>query len=394
LKPSKSLVAVLVVFSFAAGSVFGLGQVAPRRDAKPDGQTANAVEKKSDSFEPMAIGGKTKSEAKLEKKKFPWLLVGGIAVAAVVVAVLVFKKKETKPNVPTGPTGNIDIESSPAGAKIYRGGADTGLKTPVTLRGVPVGTQTIRLALEGYKDSVQAVEVVEGQTVEIKTTLILNSVIEPEMVYIPGGTFLMGSESGEALPDEKPVHQVTLSGYWIGKYEVTQAEWVSIMGTNPSYYVGDRLPVNNLQWDNCQAYIEKLNAATGKRYRLLTEAEWEYAARAGTTGDRYGDLELVAWYSDNSGATPHEVGGKSPNAFGLYDMLGNIHEWCWDWYGDYTADSQVNPKGPDTPTPGTMHHILRGGSWFLEKIAARAPFRSLHVPEHKHDVLGFRVARD
>jgi formylglycine-generating enzyme required for sulfatase activity len=327
-------------------------------------------------------------------KRFPWLLVGGLAVAAVVVAVLAFKKKASSQNTPAGPTGSIHVESTPGGAKIFLNEVDTGLKTPATLQNVPTGAQVILLTLDGYRAYKQAVDVMAGQTASVSAALVPGTVVEPEMVYLPGGTFLMGSESEESLLDERPVHQVTLSGFWIGKYEVTQEEWFSVMGTNPSYYKGDRFPVNNLQWEHCQAYIERLNEATGKRYRLLTEAEWEYAARAGSTGDRYGDLEAVAWYSDNSGGSPHDVGSKAPNAFGLYDMLGNIFEWCWDWFGPYTAEPQINPKGPDSPTPGTPHHILRGGSWFLEKVAARASFRSLHVPEHKNDVLGFRLARD
>lgn len=396
MKTHKSPVAILLILLMASTCVLG----AVQDDAGRAGQapvraiTRNAPEKAPDSFAPVAMGGKARPEPAVQKRKFPWLLVGGIAAATIVVAVLVLRKKSSGSGGPTGPTGSIHIESSPTGAKVFRNGNDTGLRTNTTLTNVPVGTQAIKLILDGHKVYEQPVEVVAGQTAEVRATLVPASILEPEMVYIPGGTFQMGSESGEALPDEKPVHQVTLSGYWIGKYEVTQEEWFSVMNTDPSYYKGDRLPVNNLQWHHCQAYIEKLNEATGKRYRLLTEAEWEYAARGGTTTDRYGELESVAWYSDNSGGTPHAVGGKAPNAFGLYDMLGNIFEWCWDWYGEYTAEPQVNPKGPDYPTPGTVHHILRGGSWFMEKVAARAPFRSLHVPEHKHDVLGFRVARD
>ncbi|MCX6560596.1 MAG: SUMF1/EgtB/PvdO family nonheme iron enzyme [Candidatus Aminicenantes bacterium] len=408
MKRSKGSLAVILVFVLAASNVFGFGSADSRLGLQSERPTASPGKRasppqakrdfadRSDAFAPVAIGGKTKAEAVIQKKKFPWLLVGGLAVVGVVAAVLIFKKKKN-PNPaagPIGPTGNIQIESTPTGAKVYRGGADTGLKTNTTLHGVPVGAQTIKLALDGYKDYEQSVDVQEGQTAEIKATLILNSILEPVLVRIPGGTFLMGSDSEEALPEEKPVHQVTVSGFQIGKFEVTQEQWFSVMGTNPSVFRGDRLPVDNLQWDDCQAYIEKLNAATGKRYRLPTEAEWEFACRAGTTGDRYGELNSIAWYNGNSGGTTHDVGGKQPNGYGLYDMLGNAFEWCWDWYGDYTADTQINPKGPDTPTPGTPHHILRGGSWLLEAVAARAPFRSLHVPAHKADVLGFRVAMD
>jgi formylglycine-generating enzyme required for sulfatase activity len=342
----------------------------------------------------MAIGGKSQADFVIKRKKFPWFVAVGITAAIVVTLVLLLRDKRSDSGGANGPTGSIHIQSTPPGATVYRNGADTGLTTETTLNGVPVGTHAIKLTLSGYRDFEQSIEVTAGQTAEIQAVLVPSGVLEPEMVYIPGGVFMMGSESPEALPDEKPVHQVTLSDYWIGKYEVTQEQWVSVMGSNPSYYVGDTLPVNDIQWDDCQAFIRRLNELTGKSYRLPTEAEWEFAARAGTTGDRYGDLESVAWYSDNSGGTPHPVGGKAPNAFGLYDMLGNIFEWCWDWYDFYTAEPQIDPQGPETPHPDTQHHILRGGSWFLEKVAARAPFRSLHVPEHKYDVLGLRLARD
>jgi formylglycine-generating enzyme required for sulfatase activity len=193
------------------------------------------------------------------------------------------------------------------------------------------------------------------------------------------------------------VHQVTLSGFEIGKYEVTQAEWISVMGTNPSYFKGARLPVDNLTWPDVQVYIGKLNAATGKGYRLPTEAEWEYACRAGTTGDRYGNLEAIAWHLGNSRDTTHEVGGKAPNAFGLFDMLGNVLEWCADCYTRiYQPESVVNPRGErncDELVINT-HHNVRGGSWFQEAVASRAPHRNPHTPPHYYAQPGFRLARD
>jgi len=406
LKPSGRLIAGLVAFSFAAAFIFGFDRSDAGRGGRPSAATASPAQENAriqqdslraqtfHSFKPIAIGGKSQAEFVIKRKKIPWFWAVGITAAIVVTLVLLLKDKKSSSNGASGATGSIHIESTPVGARVYRNGADTGLVTDTTLSGVPVGSQTIKLTLDGYKDYEQPVEVASGQTAEIKAVLVPAGIMEPEMVHIPGGTFLMGSESGEALPDEKPVHQVTLSDYWIGRYEVTQQEWISVMHTNPSYYVGDKLPVNDLQWDDCQAFIQKLNEATGKRYRLPTEAEWEFAARAGTTGDRYGELNAIAWYSDNSGGTPHPVGGKAPNAFGLYDMLGNIFEWCWDWYDFYTAEPQIDPQGPESPHPDTRHRILRSGSWFLEKVAARALFRSLHVPEHKYDVLGFRLARD
>jgi len=217
------------------------------------------------------------------------------------------------------------------------------------------------------------------------------AILEPEMVRISGGTFIMGSESSEAYNDEKPIHRVTLDGFWIGKYEVTQAEWVKVMGSNPSSFKGnDWLPVENVSWNDVQAYIQKLNAATGKHYRLPTEAEWECACRAGTTGDRYGALASIAWYDDNSGGRTHPVGEKGPNAFGLYDMLGNVWEWCADWYGSYWAGSVTNPHGPSTGAS----RVVRGGSWFYFARVARASFRIIYDPSGRFGYLGFRLARD
>jgi len=344
---------------------------------------------------PVALAGKSKSTAEIEKKPFPWLLVGGIVAAGVVVAILLLKnKKEAAP--PKTPMGNIHVESIPPGARVYVSEKDTGLSTNVTLRDIPPGTYMIRLMLSGYDAYEQSVTVEAGRTAEVAATLSPYVVKEPLMVRLPGGTFMMGSESSEALPDERPVHQVTLSSFEIGKYEVTQAEWISVMGSNPSMFKGSRLPVENVTWQAVQIYIDTLNDMTGKRYRLPTEAEWEYACRAGTTGDRYGDLDAIAWYPANSGGLTHEVGGKAPNAFGLYDMIGNVYEWVRECYGPYSPEPVVDPKGSsdcdETYGLNEFHHIVRGGSWVHETVCLRAPFRNIHY--HHFDVLGFRLARD
>ncbi len=205
------------------------------------------------------------------------------------------------------------------------------------------------------------------------------------MVRVEGGTFTMGatSEQGsDAYDDEKPAHQVTLSSFYIGKYEVTQAEWQAVMGTNPSYFKGDNLPVENVTWYDCQEFIRKLNELTGKQFRLPTEAEWEYAARGGkrSYGVKYAggsDIDNVAWYKENSNKTTHPVGQKRANELGLYDMSGNVNEWCQDAYGDYSSASQTNPQGPATCDNG---RVVRGGSWFDNAGGCRISFRVSYNP--------------
>ena len=216
----------------------------------------------------------------------------------------------------------------------------------------------------------------------------LSAGISIEMVRIPGGTFLMGSNFGGS--EEKPAHQVTVNGFYLGKYEVTQSEWESVMGANPSRSIGSRQPVEMVSWNDIQSYIQKLNAATGQRYRLPTEAEWEYACRAGTTGDRYGELKSIAWADRPLGPGTYPVGGKEPNEFGLYDMLGNVSEWCQDWYGAYSAGAQNNPPGAASGS----RRVNRGGSWLGDAGNARASFRSNSGPSDRYNELGFRLARD
>ena len=173
-----------------------------------------------------------------------------------------------------------------------------------------------------------------------------------EFVWVPAGEFLMGSTSEEAFTRESPVTRVRISrGYWLGRHEVTQAEWQAVTGTNPRTSPGaGAVPVETVSWDDAQEFIRSLNGrAGGSRYRLPTEAEWEYAARAGTVGDRYApNLDAIAWYEDNSGERTHPVGQKAPNAWGLHDMLGNVREWVQDWYGGYPGGAVTDPRGPDS----------------------------------------------
>ena len=217
-----------------------------------------------------------------------------------------------------------------------------------------------------------------------------------KMVYVEGGTFTMGctSEQGGCDYDEKPAHQVTLSSYSIGETEVTQALWKAVMGYNPSYYKGDYLPVENVSWDDVQTFISELNRKTGRTFRLPTEAEWEYAARGGnkSRGYKYSGSNTigdVAWYWDISGKKTQPVKTKKPNELGLYDMSGNVYEWCEDWYGSYGSASQTNPKGPSTGS----RRVYRGGSWLDSAWFCRVSFRSddFALPLPRGSYLGFRL---
>ena len=216
------------------------------------------------------------------------------------------------------------------------------------------------------------------------------------MVYVEGGTFTMGatSEQGsDAYSDEKPAHSVTLSGYYIGKYEVTQKLWKAVMGSNPSRFKGDNLPVERVSWNDVQEFLRKLNAMTGKNYRLPTEAEWEFAARGGNSSRGYkysgsNSVGSVAWYYANSGDRTHAVGTKSPNELGIYDMSGNVWEWCQDWYGSYSGSSQRNPKGPNSGSS----RVGRGGSWYHNTMYCRVSYRVNGTPGYRYSNLGFRLA--
>ncbi len=222
----------------------------------------------------------------------------------------------------------------------------------------------------------------------------LNKLIN-NMVYVSSGTFTMGgtSEQGsEAESDEKPTHNVTLSSYYICKYEVTQALWRAVMGSNPSEFKDDNLPVERVSWNDCQTFINRLNSYTGRNFRLPTEAEWEFAARGGNYSRRYkysgsNDIGDVAWNTDNSGDRTHPVGTKRPNELGLYDMSGNVFEWCSDWYGTYSSYSQTNPTGA---TSGSGR-VNRGGSWIFDAWYCRASIRFGHAPGFSSSNLGLRL---
>lgn len=223
---------------------------------------------------------------------------------------------------------------------------------------------------------------------------VIQTIID-NMVYVEGGTFTMGASTvqrSDAFPNEDP-HQVTISSFSIGKYEVTQEEWQAVMGSNPSKFKGAKRPVDNVSWENCQQFIRKLNQLTGKRFRLPTEAEWEYAARGGNRSRGYkyagsNDIGSVAWYKENSGSGTHPIGLKTPNELGLYDMSGNVWEWCQDWFGMYSTNAQTNPTGPSRGT----RRVDRGGCWFADTVYSRSSNRGNAKPSDRFDGIGLRLA--
>ncbi|MBP3227555.1 MAG: formylglycine-generating enzyme family protein [Bacteroidaceae bacterium] len=212
------------------------------------------------------------------------------------------------------------------------------------------------------------------------------------MVKVEGGTFRMGNADGSYY--ESPEHDVTLSDYYIGMFEVRQDEWELIMGGNPSYLTEGqrRLPVESVSWNDCQEFIKKLNEKTGLTFRLPTEAEWEFAARGGTKSKGYlysgsSTIGDVAWYEDNTEDT-HTVGRLKANELGLFDMTGNVEEWCQDWMGSYSASAQTNPTGPVTGT----ERVLRGGAANFAAKFCTTTFRTFAKPDQSGNFRGFRLA--
>jgi formylglycine-generating enzyme required for sulfatase activity len=232
-----------------------------------------------------------------------------------------------------------------------------------------------------------------------------DTVVGAEMVFVKGGCFEMGSAPGAAGgPEEKPAHEVCVNDFYIGKYEVTQGQWVALMGNNPSANAqcGDTCPVETVSWNDAQDFIAKLNArATGGevpagQYRLPTEAEWEYAARSGGKAEKYSgrsdDVASIAWYAwDAGGKGTHPVGTKAPNGLGVCDMTGNVWEWTGDWYDAtyYSRSPRMNPTGPESGD----RRVARGGGYGTDLFDLRTSYRNFLPPEYRSSAKGFRLAR-
>lgn len=253
---------------------------------------------------------------------------------------------------------------------------------------------------EGTKEEITLIEETykkQPSSSASSITIPVKDGISIEMVKVEGGTFMMGAtpEMKNSWTEERPIHQVTLTNdYYIGKYEVTQSLWCALMDNNPSYFKGDNLPVEQVSWDDCQKFINKLNDITGRKFRLPTEAEWEYAARGGKKSRGYqysgsNKISDVAWYSSNSEHKTQPVGLKFANELGLYDMSGNVDEWCFDRFGFYSALSQTNPLGADDG----ICRVYRGGSWEQTAGFCRSSDRSNYgTSKNRIYNLGFRLA--
>ena len=311
--------------------------------------------------------------------------------------------------------GNLSVNYKPFGADVYIDGNKVG-QSPRVFNGIMVGNHKVEIKKDGYGTESKTVNILESQTATLSGVLTTNAsssvasgaslsgntIIIPvkdgisiDMIRVEAGTFTMGAttEMKDPWDDEKPTHQVTLTNdYYIGKYEVTQALWKAVMGKNPSNFKGDNLPVEEVSWNDCQKFISKLNSITGKTFRLPTEAEWEYAARGGKKSRGYqysgsNNLSDVAWYTDNSGSKTHTVGSKQANELGIYDMSGNVYEWCQDWKGSYSSSSQVNPTGDNSGSS----RVIRGGSWYYAARRCRSSCRDDYAPGIRLNYLGLRL---
>ena len=315
-----------------------------------------------------------------------------------------------KLDAPTPIMGTINVMCTPLKADVYVDGKMVGT-TPL-MHDLIIGNHKITLRKEGYADHEQTITVEEGKVTDVTATLSEQKKAETQvqnnakvtgttytetvkglnlkMIFVEGGTFAMGSNDGEY--DEPPVHNVTLDSYYIAETEITQAQWQAVMGSNPSSYTGDNRPVESVTWEKAQEFCKKLSELTGKKYVLPTEAQWEYAARGGNKSKGYpysgsNTIGDVAVYWDNKINHHSNVKSKKPNELGIYDMSGNVYEWCSDWYGKYNPSKQTNPQGPSSGSS----RVLRGGSWYNGSSYCRVADRFCENPSKRFFNCGFRV---
>ena len=314
------------------------------------------------------------------------------------------------PNIGTAPSNSAKIEiSSDADCRVLKGGKEISQVQAKSYNFIYLGPGNHRLVFQSvkyediehkeiyrvmdeklpYEDfiEVELLPLIEKQ--EEHSVRFTANGVSFTMIRVQGGTYQMGAsaDDDEAYDNEKPRHIETVGNFMIGKTPVTQALWQAVMGSNPSYFTGDmQRPVEKVSWDDCQTFIRKLNQLTGENFRLPTEAEWEYAARGGNRSKGYkysggNDAEAVAWYDDNSDGTTHRVKTKQPNELGIYDMSGNVWEWCQDkWCDDYESPRNSTDR------------VLRGGSWDFSARGVRVSIRSGSYPDYRYNLSGLRLA--
>ena len=289
----------------------------------------------------------------------------------------------------------VTVNCNAEGADVYVDNSYVGVAgTPFNVK---TGYHPIQLVAEGYEDYSDHFTVTgSNRTYDFKmkrkAALSISDLIE-DMVFVHGGSFVMGSKGLDAEFDEKPAHEVILPSFYISKYEVTQRLWMDVMVDNPSAHIdgGDLMPVESVSWSDCQLFIARLNEMTGMTFRLPTEAEWEYAARGGNMSkgflyagsDSINDVAVYGIYDSE----PQQVGEKNPNELGLFDMSGNVMEWCSDWHGAYNAGKQKNPTGPQSGE----YRIARGGYWGSDANHCTVTYRFPIMPEEVSEFVGLRL---
>ncbi|EKD26930.1 MAG: hypothetical protein ACD_79C00966G0001, partial [uncultured bacterium] len=316
-------------------------------------------------------------------------------------------------SLPVKKEGSVLIISEPNGAVVTLDNSEKK-EAPAHFKGLTPGAHEFVVYYKGYTKETIVVDALENELIEKKVVLVplmvekkftlnvneeksakldLQNNVVMNFAWISPGRFEMGDDTNNNAV-EMPLHPVILTkGFFIGIHEVTQNAWEQVMGNNPSRFINANNPVDSVSWQDCKDFMAKLNQLTasslkGYAFRLPYEAEWEYACRAGTKDNFSGDITLIAWFSDNSNQT-HPVGIKKPNPWGLYDMHGNVFEWCEDWQGVYSANAETDPKGP----PVGEFHVAKGGAWHLPMWYCRSAYRQESNPgPKKRDYQGFRLA--
>ncbi len=337
-----------------------------------------------------------------EKKKSFWETLPGIitAIAALITAIAALvaawnsgsKDGAAKPDVAAA-AATPQFSTPPANDEAARRAAELERKlSEIAAAKAKAEADAAAAKARAEEAERHAAELERKKAAPQQGDIKVDDVTGMKLVYVPSGCFQMGSpESEQGRDDDEKLHEICVDGFWMGKTEVTQGQWKKVMGSNPAkFQKGDDYPVEQVSWDDAQDFIKKLNGKAGRKYRLPTEAEWEYACRGNSPGTYCGgnDVNAVAWYDkNNSNDSTHPVGEKKGNAFGLHDMSGNVWEWCADWYGEYEPNKKENPRGASSGSD----RVIRGGSWNNSPDVVRTASRHRFMPDNRSQELGFRL---